>query len=181
MHFLCPSSQVRDPKCEQFTVFPISFASTSIKLVCRATLQAEAYSLQSGVEAGDRIRGLLGELYGCVTPGVSWHDQSRRKVLHLLLTDCRSFHNHLNSDVAVAATVNDKKLQIELNAMRQSLFEDNGACSTDVFPEGGDRLRWIETSTMIADALTKSTKPAFLLRVLTDGKYRVRTTKQRNK
>ena len=73
MRFLCPSSQVRDPKCEQFTVLPISFASTTIKRVCRATPKAEAYSLQSGVEAGDRIRGLLRELYGCVTPGMSWH------------------------------------------------------------------------------------------------------------
>ena len=51
MHFLCPSSQVRDPKCEQLTVLPISFASTTIKRVCRATLQAEAYSLKPGVEA----------------------------------------------------------------------------------------------------------------------------------
>ena len=34
---------------------------------------------------------------------------------------------------------------------------------------------------MIADALTKSMKPAFLLRVLPDGEYRVRATKQRNK
>ena len=94
------ATQVRDPKCEQFTVLPISFASTTIKRVCRATLQAEAYSPLSGVEAGDRIRGLLGELYGCVTPGVSWHDQSRRKVPHLLLTD-----DHLNADVP--ATVSD--------------------------------------------------------------------------
>ena len=59
MHFLCPSSQVRDPKCEKFTVLPISYVSTTIKRVCRATLQAEAYSLQSGVESGYRIRGLL--------------------------------------------------------------------------------------------------------------------------
>ena len=65
--------------------------------------------------------------------------------------------------------------------MRQSLFEDNGARSTDVFPEGGDHLRWIEISTMIADALTKSMKLAFLLRVLPDGEYRVCETKQRNK
>ena len=35
MHFLCLSSQVRDPKCEQFTVLPISFASTSSS-VCAA-------------------------------------------------------------------------------------------------------------------------------------------------
>ena len=146
MHFLCPSSQIRDPKCEQFTVLPIPFASTAIRRVCRATL---------------------------------WHDQSRRKVPHLLLTDCRSLHDHLNADVP--ATVSDKRLQIELNAMRQSLFKDTGARSTDVFPEGGDRLRWIETSTMIADALTKSMKPAFLLRVLLDGEYRVCATKQRNK
>ena len=167
MRFLCPTSQVRDPKCEQFTVLPISFASTTIKHVCRVTLQAEAYSLQSGVEAGDRIRGLLGELYGCATPGMSWHEQSRRKVPHLLLTDCRSLHDHLNADVPV--TVSDKRLHIELSAMKQSLFEDTGARSTDVFPEGGDRLRWIDTSTMSADALTKSMKPAFVLRVFTNG------------
>ena len=157
MHFLCPSWRVRDPKCEQFTIPPISFASTTITRVCRATLQAEVCSLQSGVESGDRIRG---ELYGCVTLGVGvmWHDQTRRKIPHLLLTDCRSLHDHLNADVP--AKVSDKKFQIELNAMMQSLLEDSGAVrSTDVFLEGGDPFRWIETSTMIADALTKSTKP----------------------
>ena len=60
MHFLCPSSPVKDPKSNSslFFLSPLLPPPSSVCVcVCRATLQAEAYSLQSGVEAGDRIRG----------------------------------------------------------------------------------------------------------------------------
>ena len=42
----------------------IGHASKTIKRVCRATLQAEAYGLTSGVEEGDRIRAAIAEMRG---------------------------------------------------------------------------------------------------------------------
>ena len=51
----------------------IGFSSSTMKRVCRATLQAEAYALQSAVESGDKIRALLCELFGKITIKGDWH------------------------------------------------------------------------------------------------------------
>ena len=45
-HFLVSSEQARDQNCETFDVVPLGFASSTIKRVCRATMQAETYALQ---------------------------------------------------------------------------------------------------------------------------------------
>ena len=53
LHFLVPAYQLLDPKCCDYDVMIVSFSSITIKRVCRATLQAEAYALQNAQEAGD--------------------------------------------------------------------------------------------------------------------------------
>ncbi|CAE7356892.1 RE1 [Symbiodinium natans] len=171
IHFLVPRKQLTTPGNCVFDVALISFGSTTIKRVCRATLQAETYALQSAQESGDRIRALLAELYGQGSPGADWYDRSRRTVPHMMLTDCRSLSEHLN--VEVPSRVQDKRLQIELNALRQALFEDDGTRSTEVFPGAGDQVVWTSTATMIADCLTKSMRPDFLIKVLTACQYQI--------
>ena len=68
----------------------VSFSSTTIKRVCRATLQAETYALQNAQESGDRIRAALAEIYGFGSAGTDWENRARTKVPHICLTDCRS-------------------------------------------------------------------------------------------
>ena len=46
----------------------IGFASHILKRVCRATIQAEAYALQTCVENGDRIRAAIADLRGELDP-----------------------------------------------------------------------------------------------------------------
>ena len=58
VHFLVPAYQLLDPKCCDYDVMIVSFSSTTIKRVCRATLRAETYALQNAQEAGDRVRAL---------------------------------------------------------------------------------------------------------------------------
>ena len=61
-----------------FKVYPIAFSSATIKRVCRATLQYEAYSLQSSMEAGDRIRALVVEMKGFINvSGRNWEEAAR--------------------------------------------------------------------------------------------------------
>ena len=43
-----------------------------------------------------------------------------------------------------------------------------------IYPNGGDRLQWIATFTMISDCLTKSMTPDFMIRVLSECMYKVR-------
>ena len=64
IHFLVPAHQRLDPKCCDYDAMIVSFSSTTISRVCRATLQAETYALQNAHEAGDRVRALKAELYG---------------------------------------------------------------------------------------------------------------------
>ena len=62
-HFVTGINEAKDPK-NTYRVLPLSFGSTTIRRVCRSTLQAETYSLQHGLEAGDKLRGVVAELNG---------------------------------------------------------------------------------------------------------------------
>ena len=93
----------------------------------------------------------------------------------MCLTDCRSLADHLNSEAP--ARVQDKRLQIELSALRQSIFNEDGARTFDIYLEGGDRVDWIDTATQAADCFTKSMKPDFIIKVINEGVYRVSRAK----
>ena len=82
IYFLVHAQQLLDPKRCDYDVMIVSFSSTTIKRVCRATLQAETYALQNAQEAGDRVRAQLAELYGYVTDGTTGPDASRRAIPH---------------------------------------------------------------------------------------------------
>ena len=175
IHFLAPANQLTDPACSEYDVMVVSFSSTTIKRVCRATLQAETYALQSAQESGDRIRAALAELYGNGSKGADWDLRARMRVPHVCLTDCRSLADHLNTETP--SRVQDKRLQIELSALRQSVFTEIGDRSCKAYPCGGDRVDWIDTATQAADCLTKSMKPDFIIKVIETGMYRVSRTK----
>ena len=172
IHFLAPAEQLIDRDNCAYDILLVSYSSTTIKRVCRATLQAETYALQNAQEAGDRIRAVLAEMYGHLDGDDNWHDASRMHVPHVMLSDCRSLVDNLN--VEVPGRVQDKRLQIELNALRQSVFADDGRRTIEVYPDGGDRVDWCDTGTQIADCLTKSMKPDFLLKVLNTGRYEIK-------
>ena len=138
--------------------------------MCRSTLQAETYSLQHGLEAGDKLRGVIAELKGQIRSRQQWEDGSRMCIPHLAFTDSRSLADHLAAEIP--ARVQDKRLGIELTAIHDNLWRD-GQKTWNSMKNGGDCLEWISTSTMVSDCLTKSMKPDFLLRVLKENLYRV--------
>ena len=82
---------------------------------------------------------------------------------HLWVTDCRSLSDHLNNQQINKAA--NKRLMIELMSMRQQLWE-NDVESFRLHSPHGDRLRWTDTATQVADALTKSMKPFQLLKLM---------------
>ena len=131
----------------------ISFSSSTMKRVRRATLQCEAYSLQHANEHGDRIRASVLELLGQFPARGEGEDVARRSLLHVQYTDCRSLSDHLLS--SVPKQVEDKRLAIELAGLRQMLWEGD-ELSHQAFAPFGDILRWIPTHLQLADCLTKS-------------------------
>ena len=88
-----------------------------------------------------------------------------------MLSDCRSLVANLNTEVP--SRVQDKRLQIELDAIRQSIFDGDGRRTAEVYPKGGDRVDWVATATQVADCLTKSMKPTYMLRVLDTCRYQI--------
>ena len=139
------------------------------------TTSGDVCTPQSAQESGDRIRAALAELYGNGSKGADLDLRARMRVPHICLTDCRSLSDHLNTDAP--SRVQDKRLQIELSALRQSVFTDIGERSCKAYPCGGDRVDWIDTATQAADCLTKPMKPDFIIKVIDSGVYRVSRAK----
>ena len=88
-----------------------------------------------------------------------------------MLSDCRSLVANLNAEVL--SRVPDKRLQIELVAIRQSIFDGDGRRTAEVYPRGGDRADWVATAAQIADCLTKIMKPTNMLKVLDTCRYQI--------
>ena len=106
-------------------------------------------------------------MIGKLVSMTDWHEQCQMKMKHIWVSDCMSLVEHLNAEVP--KKVQDKRLGIELAALRQSLWTGNGQKSSLEYSPYGDELWWIETARMLADTLTKSMKPCLLTRTLTSG------------
>ena len=172
IHFLADAREMKK-ETSVYRVYPLTFNSTTIKRVCRATLQAETYSLQAGLEAGDRIRALICEMKGGITEANRWGEQSRALIPHLCVSDCRSLVDYVNS--SVPAKTQDKRLGIELASIRQSVWNEQNERTWN--GQGGDKIEWTATATMPADCLTKSMKPTYLLKILKEAWIGLQQTK----
>ena len=134
----------------------IGWKSTLIHRQCRSTMHAETQSLCGGVGMGAKIRTAIAEARG-LRDDDNRDESCARAMKHVWLTDCESLHSYLNNPVA--APVEDKRLEIDLLDLRQILWEDwLGNPKDEVTEDECDRCIWIDTSTMIADPLTKAMK-----------------------
>lgn len=143
---------------------PIHYGSNLIRRLCRSTLHAETQAMQAGTEEGWKLRATLAELRG-IKHDRNWEQSSSQAVRHLWLTDCRSLHDHLTS--STLGRVTDKRLSIDLAALRQDLWNYRGSevehLDNDCFH---DKIRWIDTSCMLVDCMTKSMNPKQLIDAL---------------
>ena len=176
IHLLTDMTEAKDPTNNVFRVLPVAFSSTTIRRVCRSTLQAETYSLQNGLEAGDKIRGALAELKGQLRGISNWEEDARQCIPHLYMTDCRSLQEHLDQETPNRVT--DKRLGIELLSIHDNLWRE-GSRTWNTMRNGGDKVLWISTATMLSDCLTKSMKPDLLVKVLRECVYRVELARRK--
>ena len=149
------------------TIHPISWSSTVIKRACRATLMAETMAMIKGTEAGVRIRAAIVDMRGQLD-WRNWEESASSQMGHCWMTDCDSLYEHL-----VAPKFNqieNKRLGIDLMALRQQVWERDGERTQEVNHDCGDYPRWIDTSTMIADPLTKAMSSERLNKTMMTGK-----------
>ena len=108
------------------------------------------------------LRGVLTDVKAPAT----WESRSAELTKNVWLTDCQSLHDYLVSPVAKGNE--DKRLEIDLESLRESLWEWPDGRPKDAIADGQtDRPRWIDTSTMLCDPLTKSGNAAFYNRLRT--------------
>ena len=70
-----------------------------------------------------------------------------------------------------SAGCEDKRLEVDLESQRQYLWENPDGTLKDALEENQtDKVRWMDTSTMIADPLTKAMKPDRLVTTLKTGR-----------
>ena len=149
---------MRDPQC---------WSSSTIKRVCQATFLAETYALQAAVEAGDRLRIGMLEMFGKLGSDLAHCDLvSHQLMRHSWYSDCRSLTGHLSA--RVPRPVTDKRLGIELASLRQSVWTSDDVPTHEDYAPYGDTLSWIPTRLQLADAFTKPMKPN-LLNTALDG------------
>jgi hypothetical protein len=152
---------------ETSAVHVISYSSTVIKRICRGTLQAETYALQGGVEETMRVRAAIVCMMGKLDIK-KWEPTAAAGMRHVWMTDCKSLEEHLKNPTFSKSA--DKRLSIEIAALRQLLWMLPDETIVDELDDScPDSIRWIDTSTMPSDCLTKYMKPDRLMDMMRTG------------
>ena len=154
----------------------IAYSSTIVRRVCRSTMQAGAYSLQSGVEEGDRLRAAICDIFGRLDRK-KWEESAYAFMRQIWFSDSRSVVDSLlNTKITKPA---DKRLSIELASLRQSLWRQPGQLEGDPHFQDErprnptDSIRWIDTNVMIADPLTKIMDSCKLLEAIEKNHWNI--------
>ena len=96
---------------------------------------------------------------------------------HLWLTDCESLVSHLKNPKN--ERMENVRLSIDIQGLKQMLWEKaDGTNLDELLPEkvAENPLRWIDTSCMVVDCLTKRMKPDVLLKLAETGRLSLKAT-----
>ena len=114
---------VATPSLDKGSVHPIAWASNIARRVCRSTIQAEAYTLQAGVEDGDVLRAAVADLFGALDLK-RWEASAAKFMRQIWFTDCKSLEETLKNPKC--SKHSDKRLSIEIAFLRQDLWRKKG-------------------------------------------------------
>ena len=167
------SSTTGHPQHDEAKIHPISWSSTVIKRVCRSTLMAETFGLIRATEAGIRLRAAIVDMKGKLDMR-NWEESASAEMGHCWMTDCDSLYEHLIAPRL--NTIENKRLQIDLMALRQQIWERGGERTMEIDHSRGDYPRWIDTSVMLADPLTKAMHCERLVTTMETGNFDIRPT-----
>ena len=92
---------------------------------------------------------------------------------HVWFADCESLFTHVISPNT--KQVDNRRLAIDLSALKQLISDNRDDC--DEFDGSkGDYPRWIDTSAMLSDCLTKTMTSCRLIETLSTGIFDMRPT-----
>ena len=147
-----------------------AWRSLTDKRVCRATLQGEAHGMLSGTEMGDRLRAIIADCRGQIPDMRNWQEASAKTMRHIWMSDCESLVAHLKNPRN--ERLDNVRLSIDIQGLKTMLWEKpDGTPLDDLMPEATceNAVRWIDTSCMVVDCLTKRMDPSVLIRLMRTG------------
>ena len=115
---------------------PVGWSSKRLRRVVRSTFAGETLIAS---EALDELVYLAD----------TWAELGGGKIHRIIRTDSKSLYDH----VLVKGTCKEKRLNVEINALKEALQQQELT-----------RLEWVETHAQIADALTKHMNALTMLR-----------------
>ena len=119
----------------------------------------------------DLIRAAIADMHGRLDYD-KWETSAAAFMKSVWFTDCKSCYDTLQKPIAKTI---DKRLGIELAALRQSLWRNAGTQKPEFRTleekpkEPTDTIRWIDTTVMVGDCLTKQMKDTYLNDVITNN------------
>ena len=131
----------------------------------------------SGTEMGDRLRAIILDCRGYIKEMRDWQRISSENMRHLWLTDCESLAAHLKNPKN--ERMENVRLSIDIQGLTQLLWEKaDGTNLDELLPEDvcENAVRWIDTSCMVVDCLTKRMRPDVLLKLMSFGKLDLKPT-----
>ena len=134
---------------------------------------AETFAMIKGTEAGTRIRAAIVDMKGKLDLK-NWEESASNEMGHCWMTDCDSLYEHLMSNRL--NSIENKRLAIDLMALRQQIWERSGERTLEIDHSCGDYPRWIDTSVMLADPLTKAMSCDRLSSTMSTGIFDMRPT-----
>ena len=105
-----------------------------------------------------------------------WEETASAALGHVWFTDCACIFAHLVSPNT--RQVDNKRLAIDLSALKQLIWDSRGDCDEEVNGSKGDFLRWIDESAMLSDCLTKTMTSCRLTETLSAGIFDMRPTEE---
>ena len=96
---------------------------------------------------------------------------------HVWFTDCESLFAHLISPIQ-NKHVDNKRLAIDLSLLKQLIWDNRDDSYEEVDGSKGDYPRWIDTSAMLPNCLTKTMTSCRLNETLSTGVFDMRPTEE---
>ena len=138
---------------------------------------AEAYALSNAVEHGLRTRAAIVDMRG----QLNFRQWVGRKRL-LQLWDMSGLHAVKVFFALLVSPdtkqVDNKRLSIDLSALKQLIWDNRDDCDEEVDGSKGDYPRWMDTSAMLSDCLTKTMTSCRLIETLSTGIFDMRPTEE---
>jgi hypothetical protein len=156
---------------EDGNMYIFSWKSTLIGRVCRSTLQAETFAMTDGVEDAIRWRAAIAAMTQDLRIR-EWEADFAKAMRVLLISHCQSLVSHLHNPNFVLPT--NKRVSVDLAAMRQLIWREPdaeiGHVKDKLSVTDSMQVKWMDTSRMIVDPLTKDMDPAEIVGAFRNGR-----------